>query len=198
MTSRPLRRLPAALAALALAGVLIGTAGPVQAHDQLISSTPGSGEHFTNSPAEVTLTYSEDVLTIGALVLVTDRDGVDHVSGPVELTDSTVTAPLEPALPGGSYDLKWRVVSADGHPIAGVVPFTVGDGASAQAAAVAESTPTVEPTVVAAASSSPAAPDVLRPVLLGLAGAILAVAAFLLITRRRGRPSTTTEDRPSP
>ncbi|PPF10583.1 copper resistance protein CopC [Rathayibacter sp. AY1A5] len=196
MTSRPLRRLPAALAALALAGVLIGTAGPVQAHDQLISSTPGSGEHFTNSPAEVTLTYSEDVLTIGALVLVTDRDGIDHVSGPVELTDSTVTAPLEAALPGGSYDLKWRVVSADGHPIAGVVPFTVGDGASAQAAAVAESTPTVEPTVVAAASSQ-APPDVLRPVLIGLTGAVLAVAAFLLITRRRGRPSTTAEDRTS-
>ncbi|PPG01687.1 copper resistance protein CopC [Rathayibacter sp. AY2B7] len=196
MTSRPLRRLPAALAALALAGVLIGTAGPVQAHDQLISSTPGSGEHFTNSPAEVTLTYSEDVLTIGALVLVTDMDGIDHVSGPVELTDSTVTAPLEAALPGGSYDLKWRVVSADGHPIAGVVPFTVGDGASAQAAAAAESTPTVEPTVVAAASSQ-APPDVLRPVLIGLTGAVLAVAAFLLITRRRGRPSTTTEDRTS-
>ncbi|PPF31914.1 copper resistance protein CopC [Rathayibacter sp. AY1A3] len=196
MTSRPLRRLPAALAALALAGVLIGTAGPVQAHDQLISSTPGSGEHFTNSPAEVTLTYSEDVLTIGALVLVTDVDGIDHVSGPVELTDSTVTAPLEAALPGGSYDLKWRVVSADGHPIAGVVPFTVGDGASAQASAVAESTPTVEPTVVAAASSQ-APPDVLRPVLIGLTGAVLAVAAFLLITRRRGRPSTTTEDRTS-
>ena len=196
MTSRPLRRLPAALAALALAGVLIGTAGPVQAHDQLISSTPGSGEHFTNSPAEVTLTYSEDVLTIGALVLVTDMDGIDHVSGPVELTDSTVTAPLEAALPGGSYDLKWRVVSADGHPIAGVVPFTVGDGASAQAAAAAESTPTVEPTVVAAASSQ-APPGVLRPVLIGLTGAVLAVAAFLLITRRRGRPSTTTEDRTS-
>ncbi|PPG90483.1 copper resistance protein CopC [Rathayibacter sp. AY1F3] len=196
MTSRPLRRLPAALAALALAGVLIGTAEPVQAHDQLISSTPGSGEHFTNSPAEVTLTYSEDVLTIGALVLVTDMDGIDHVSGPVELTDSTVTAPLEAALPGGSYDLKWRVVSADGHPIAGVVPFTVGDGASAQAAAAAESTPTVEPTVVAAASSQ-APPDVLRPVLIGLTGGVLAVAAFLLITRRRGRPSTTTEDRTS-
>lgn len=196
MTSRHLRRLPDALAALALAGVLLGTAGPVQAHDQLISSTPGAGEHFTNSPAEVTLTYSEDVLTIGALVLVTDMDGIDHVSGPVELADSRVTAPLEPALPSGSYDLKWRVVSADGHPISGIVPFTVGDGASSQSAALAEPTPTASPTVVAAVSTQ-AAPDVLRPALIGLAGAVLAVAVFLAFTRRRGRPSTTTGDRPS-
>src|SRR5690606_20210147 len=46
-------------------------------------------------------------------------------------------------LPGGGYSLNWRVVSADGHPISGVLGFAV-DAPAASSEAPAEA-PTTEP-----------------------------------------------------
>ncbi|NYD67784.1 copper resistance CopC family protein [Agromyces atrinae] len=191
MTKRILRRSGGALAvSLLLAAALsVGVATPAFAHDQLLDSSPAVDENLDAAPADVALTFSDDVLTIGALVLVVDDAGNDWVSGETRLDGDVVTAPLATGAPDGVYEVRWRVVSADGHPISGVIPFSIGDVAPAPVA-------TAEPSPAAADEAAPdesASDDsfaVLRPVLLGLGGAALALGvwwALARVIRRRPR-----------
>ncbi|MFD6140203.1 copper resistance protein CopC [Promicromonospora sp. NPDC060271] len=121
--SRPL------VAGLAVAVVaLFATAVPASAHDKLISSDPASGQRLAEAPAEVSLTFSADVLEMGAAVVVSDAAGTEWVSAAPAVDGPVVTAVLDAGMPDAGYEIRWRVVSSDGHPISGVVPFTVGDG----------------------------------------------------------------------
>ncbi|GAA2220177.1 hypothetical protein GCM10010413_09000 [Promicromonospora sukumoe] len=117
------------VAGLAVAVVaLFATAAPASAHDKLVSSDPASDETLQEAPETVSLRYSADVLDMGAAVVVTDGDGTDWVSDAPLIDGAVVTAALDPGLPDGGYEIRWRVVSSDGHPITGIVPFAVGDG----------------------------------------------------------------------
>ncbi|WP_165362758.1 copper resistance CopC family protein [Promicromonospora panici] len=127
--SRPL------VAGLAVAVVAtIATAAPASAHDKLISSDPASGQTLAEAPSAVSLTFSADVLDMGAAVVVSDDGGTDWVSAAPMVDGPTVTAALDPGMADTGYEIRWRVVSSDGHPISGVVPFAVGDGKPADAA----------------------------------------------------------------
>ncbi len=122
------------VAGLAVAVVaLFATAAPASAHDKLVSSDPASDETLQAAPETVSLTYSAEVLDMGAAVVVTDGDGTDWVSDAPVIDGAVVTAALDPGLPDGGYEIRWRVVSSDGHPITGIVPFAVGDGEEAGA-----------------------------------------------------------------
>ncbi len=203
------------IAGLALAVVaLFATALPAAAHDQLIDSTPAAGAQLDAAPEQVTLSYSSDLLVLGAAdstttVLVVDGAGRDWVSGPAEVAGSVVTVPLEPGMPGGDYEVRWQVVSSDGHPITGVVPFTVIGAASPEATA----TPTASPTPTETAETTPASPTptagapeasssgdddgvVVRAVLIGLGGAVAAVVVLLVVLRqvRRKRAGAPARD----
>lgn len=122
----PLRR--AATATLSL-GVLaagwLACAPASVAHDQLIASTPAAGDQFDTPPGEVVLTMSGDALEIGTTVLVSDLDG-ENYAGEVTISGPDVTVALGD-LVDGFYDVRWRIVSSDGHPVSGVIPFSVGD-----------------------------------------------------------------------
>lgn len=187
----PVRRFAAGAVLAAVA--ILATAAPATAHDQLLESDPGDGEHLDAAPSSVTMTFSGELLvldesTAGAVVLVVDAEGEDWATGEVEVRGRNVTAALRTDMPDGGYQVRWQVVSEDGHPIAGVIPFAVGD------AVPLESTQNSEPTSSAPDDSSTASDqnadetgDPIRVLLVGGAGAALAVAAFavLLILRRR-------------
>lgn len=187
----PVRRFAAGAVLAAVA--ILATAAPATAHDQLIESSPADGERLDTAPASVTMTFSGELLvldesTAGAVVLVVDAKGEDWATGDVEVRGRNVTAALLPDMPDGGYQVRWQVVSEDGHPIAGVIPFAVGD------AVPLESTGSPEPTASAPGGSSTASDQnadetggPVRVLLVGGAGAALAVAAFalLLILRRR-------------
>ncbi|CAD5139237.1 MULTISPECIES: copper resistance CopC family protein [unclassified Microbacterium] len=187
----PVRRFAAGAVLAAVA--ILATAAPATAHDQLLESDPGDGEHLDAAPSSVTMTFSGELLvldesTAGAVVLVVDAEGEDWATGEVEVRGRNVTAALRTDMPDGGYQVRWQVVSEDGHPIAGVIPFAVGD------AVPLESTQNPEPTSSAPENSSTASDqnadetgDPIRVLLVGGAGAALAVAAFtlLLILRRR-------------
>lgn len=192
-------RIRTLLAGAALAtAVVLGTALPAAAHDDLVGSTPTAGETLATPPTSVTLSFSADVLTIGALVSVVDASGTDWAGEPaIEMTD--VITPLKDGMPAGAYEIRWRVVSSDGHPISGLVPFTV------EASAVTEVVPSPTPEVTAAATSEPepeasAAPvaddaqdslwesPIARTIAIAGAGAVVALALFFgisFIRRRR-------------
>lgn len=117
-----------ALALPALIGVTLAT--PAQAHTGLVSSTPTDGELLAELPAEVTLTFTED-LGDPAYVVVTGPDGADHGDGAPVVEGAGVTQAVLETAPAGAYTLAYRVISADGHPVSGEIGFTVENGGTA-------------------------------------------------------------------
>ncbi|ORT53451.1 copper resistance CopC family protein [Frankia sp. KB5] len=114
---------------LVLLGVLTCTLTatvPASAHSQLVASDPTDNAHLDTAPSVVTLRFSDGVLTIGTAVVVVDAAGTSWAEGEPAVSGQTVTTMLRDGPPDGAYQMRWRVVSADGHPISGVTRFTVG------------------------------------------------------------------------
>ncbi len=185
-------RVIAAGMAVAVFAVLTAAA-PASAHDELVASSPAVDDVLSTAPTEVSLQFSADVLTMGTVVVIADADGVDWAASAPVIDGNSVTVPVLPDMPAAGYELRWRVVSSDGHPISGIIPFTVGDGeplvrdpapdATASGAAVEPDSPESQ-----AAQENGA----LRVVLIGAGGAILAIAALVLVRfllRRREDPA---------
>jgi copper transport protein len=117
------------LAALAL---LAGT-GDAAAHATLLSSEPHDGSPLTAPPAKVVLLFDEPVAPLAMRLL----DGGGVVSTlPARSEGSTVRVALPPTLGEGAYVFSYRVASADSHPVAGSISFTVGGAAPIARAAV--------------------------------------------------------------
>jgi len=145
MTSRwsfPVR-IAAALAAAA--GVVLLCAPAADAHSILVSSSPAAGASVAASPAEVVLEFNEPVENRFTELAVLGPDGVSHwEAGPVSVVDARVSAPVRPLGPAGTYTIRYRVTSADGHPVSGTVPFRLtvaGPGAAAPPAVAAAAHP---------------------------------------------------------
>ena len=192
----PVRRFAVGMAVAAVA--ILATAVPASAHDSLVHSTPEADERLAAAPESITLTYSGDLLVLGessqgAVVLVIDQDGRDWATGEVTVAGNTVTAAVDPGMPDAGYQVRWQVVSEDGHPISGIVPFTIGDAEPMSA--------TQAPTDADAPAYTPDASDQtagqntdetdggMRVLLVGGAGAAVAAVAFVLYRILR-RPRT--------
>lgn len=111
--------------AVLLPCLLVGAAGPAAAHATLLSTDPADQSSIEVAPKAVTLTFNEPVGR--PAVVVTAPDG-SRVSGRVSALDSKVTADLTGAAQKGTYTVAYRVVSVDGHPIAGESTFTTTTG----------------------------------------------------------------------
>ncbi|WP_354171704.1 copper resistance CopC family protein [Arthrobacter sp. UYEF36] len=147
------------LAALLLCvGASLPAAPAAVAHDQLISSSPAPDERLDKTPASIILAFSSPLLALGHEVRVVDDNAKNWVSGAAVLSRETLTQAL-PELPDGGYQVIWRVVSADGHPISGSYGFRVGNPAAAAPAASASPTASVETTAAAATGTGDGAGD---------------------------------------
>jgi methionine-rich copper-binding protein CopC len=168
---------------IALAGVAtLGLATPAFAHDVLTDSTPADGASVAVGPSEVTLTFNAPVQFGDNRLTVTGPDGQHWEKTDIATVDgnsvSTSVAPLGPA---GEYDVGYRIISADGHPVSGEVTFTLtkaGTGRPPAQTAAADGP---------RAASAPAGPPV-WPWALG-AVVLLALGLFFgLRTARMGAP----------
>lgn len=181
-----MRHTPLLSGGLVLTALLVlGISSPASAHDSLVSSSPAVGEQLATAPTQVELVFSDDVLPVGAAVLVVDAAGTDWVSGDVAIDRNTVTVPLSDGMPEAGYQVRWRVVSGDGHPISAIIPFAIGDAEPLTVTAP-------EPTDSTSSADSDTAPSeasqIWTTVAIGAAGALAAVgiyAAVLTIHRRR-------------
>lgn len=204
----PVRRIAVGLAVAAVA--VFAVAAPASAHDSLVHSTPGAEERLDAAPKNIVLTFSGELLvlgdsTLGAVVLVMDEAGRDWATGDVEVSGNTVTASVEEGMPDAGYQVRWQVVSEDGHPISGIVPFTIGDaaplaspsatgGGSASGADADDAAGAGPGTGDADADSAQDqtttdSPGIPRVLLIGAGGAALAAAAFAVYRILR-RPRT--------
>jgi copper resistance protein C len=174
-------RLATVFAALALLlAAQVAGGGPASAHDYLISTSPGDGGSVATSPARVTLTFNEAVSTRFSTVLVTGPKGGSWQSGAPDILGATVNQPLRKLGPAGPYQVTWRVVSADGHPVGGSFSFTLTTAGNG--------TPAAGPAPDAAGAPRTASSTSWLPLAGGLAvvAALLAAAAAVLSRRRSG------------
>lgn len=197
-----LRRALGTAVATALTAVALGlSAAPAGAHSALIDSTPREGQTLTTAPTTIELTYNGDVQDVGAFVALRDADDEVVAELKPRISGAVVTAQIPTTLAAGRYSVVWRVVSADGHPIQGAIPFSVEDATpTASPSASASPTPeSAEPrteTDQADASGDDDSED--APVLVIALAAVAAVAALgtaVLVARRRDSTRTdATED----
>ncbi len=139
----------AAVLVLALAA-LIGAPSLASAHSDLVSTVPEDGAVLPEAPTELVFTFTEPLMPdfVRFIALAPDGTSGDLLVTAVEGPVATVSWP-QGAVPG-TWDVQYRVVSQDGHPIDGGIVFTYG--------ADPAPSPTVEPT-----SSDPTAVPTLEP-----------------------------------
>src|SRR6185503_6202840 len=111
------------------------------AHARLVSTTPPAGAALDGAPATVTVRFDEAVESAFGALTVTNADGerVDDGRLTRPANGSGVSVALRRGLPDGAYTADYRVVSDDGHPVAGAFVFRVGSGGPSPAAALARS-----------------------------------------------------------
>jgi copper transport protein len=101
------------------------------AHASLVSTEPRDGSMIAQAPKTVRLRFNEPVTP--AVIRVIDSDGTIRNDAAVHAADETVDIALPASLPAGTQVISYRVISADGHPVAGSMMFSVGMGKSATA-----------------------------------------------------------------
>lgn len=149
-TERLLTALAAPLIGVLAALLLVlGAAPGAVAHSELVSSDPQDGASIEQMPGSVTLTFNEDIDPNFAQVVVADAQ---DVARPVTVTvdGPRVTLPVPAEVPAGRVEVRYRVVSADGHPVGGEIAFTVTNGGLTTAASsTTAASPTAAPTTAA-------------------------------------------------
>ncbi|MCJ0892055.1 copper resistance CopC family protein [Rhodococcus sp. ARC_M5] len=119
--------------ALIAATILTATAlsiAPASAHATLQSSNPAENAVLDAAPDAVTLTFNQNVQSNFATVTVVGSDQSQWAASEPVVDGSTVTVDLDGLGAAGEYTIGYRVVSADGHPITGSIPFQLTQGTS--------------------------------------------------------------------
>jgi copper resistance protein C len=177
------------VAALCTIGLALG-ASPAFAHTRLESSDPADGATLDTAPSTITLTFNESIPAEFAQITVVGPDGTNHSTGSVTGADTAVSTTV-PALGGaGRYEIGYRVVSDDGHPITGSLSFTL----TAAAVPTTVAAPT-GPAPAAPAASAPTADAAHEeanagggaPVWPWVLGAVVAVVGAVVAALRLGR-----------
>lgn len=172
----------------------LASAPAASAHDQLVSSTPATGERMSVAPSSVALKFTEPLLTLGHEIRVVDAASRNWVEGDAVLARETLTQPLAAGLPEGEYQVRWRMVSSDGHPINGSYSFLVGPGAQAGSipapGSVTGPVTSTVPDNAAAAATAPVLPGWLIAAGIGSAAGLGLHLAYLAVQRRRRNTAT--------
>ena len=180
MTSRWSFPVRVAAALAAAGGAVLFGAPAADAHSVLVSSTPAKDAAVATSPAEVALVFNEPVENQFTELAVLGPDGTSHwEAGPASVVDARVSAPLRPLGPAGVYTIRYRITSADGHPVSGSIPFrlTVAGPASSVPAAAAP---------VAAGAASPGG-DGSMPLWPWITGGAVLLGTGFAVARRLAR-----------
>ena len=161
------------------------SASPANAHTSLELSTPSDNQSIEFMPVALSASFDEDLIEIEGEVVNTleleSADGTKYVLSAATIAGPTVSASAgDGEYPAGDYLLKYRVVSADGHPVTGEIRF------STQSLTTIGSVP-AEPVATAyIAETEESSP---RNFIYIASGLLLALASALVIRKRMGNGS---------
>ena len=107
------------------------------AHATLVRVVPEDGSVLAAGPRAVRVVFDDDV-RLGSGIKAIRNGGGSVLAGKARVVRGrTLVVPLRQGLQDGDYTVLWRVVSEDGHTIAGVTAFGIGAGRQAPTAALA-------------------------------------------------------------
>src|ERR1700709_1073614 len=101
----------------------------VSAHASLVAMDPGDGSVVALAPKTVQLRFNEPV-TPAAVGLI-DAEGRVRDDAGLRTEGDSLFVTLPDNLPRGTQLISYRVISQDGHPVAGSVVFSIGVGTGA-------------------------------------------------------------------
>lgn len=114
-------------AALTLALMVITLPAGVSAHAILVRSLPAEDAVLGTPPEEIEVWFNEGVGEEYKALAVVDGQGVrvDEQDARLGFFDSSYLRVSVPPLEPGSYTVRYRVQSADGHIVSGKFDFSV-------------------------------------------------------------------------
>lgn len=177
----------AALTLLCGFALLLGTS-VASAHTRLLGSDPADGTSLDAGPSRVALEFNETMQAGFSTITVVGPDGTQFQTGEVTADGGTVAIGVGPLGAAGRYEIGYRVISEDGHPVTGSVAFTLTADGPAAAAPAAPSTSS-QAAAAPAPAAAPAAPaeDGGMPVWPWVVGAVVLVGVGVGAALRLGR-----------
>lgn len=95
-------------------------------HATLLRSTPAADARLTTPPRSIRLVFSEAVVAELSRIVVTGSAGVAQtLRVTLDPRDNHVLFGEMGSLAAGKHTVAWRIVSADGHPVAGNYSFSL-------------------------------------------------------------------------
>ncbi|MBW0137175.1 copper resistance CopC family protein [Pseudonocardia abyssalis] len=166
--------------------LLLGT-GVASAHTRLIGSDPADGTTLDAGPARVSLEFNETMQADFSTITVVGPDGTQFQTGEVTADGGAVGIGVSPLGAAGVYEIGYRVISEDGHPVTGSVAFTLTTDGPAVAAAPTSATPGAATPAPAAAAPAVAVDEGGTPVWPWIVGAVVLVGGGVGAALRFGR-----------
>ena len=108
----------------------------VSAHASLVAAEPADGSVLATAPKTLQLRFNEPVTP--SVISLIDASGKTRDDVAVRAVDQTITMTLPETLPHGTQVVSYRIISADGHPVAGSLVFSIGEVTGAAAAPAAD------------------------------------------------------------
>jgi len=106
-----------------LFAMLLGAVGSAAGHSELRRSVPAASAVLEQPPDRIELYFNERV-QLTALRL--HRVGGEEIALPRRSIRQTTSEMIAlPPLAPGEYRAEWRIISADGHPAGGAIPFRI-------------------------------------------------------------------------
>ena len=162
-----------------LVSLLVGPGAT--AHDDVIDQIPAPGSQVDAGLVDIKLDFSNELLDLGsgAEILVTGPDGSPAAATCAALNGTLASAQTD-LDQAGTYNVAWRVVSSDGHPIEGSYNFELLNTSGYVASA------NIEPCLIATSAPAPQEPANYW-LLFGSLG-LAAAGLFLFLRPRKPRP----------
>jgi methionine-rich copper-binding protein CopC len=104
--------------------IALANSGAALAHAELHHASPEAGSAVSESPHEVTLTFTDTLEAAFSSADVTDSRGARVDEGKSRVNGNTIRISLKTLSPG-SYRVHWRAVSVDTHKAEGSFTFSV-------------------------------------------------------------------------
>ncbi|MFD2912140.1 copper resistance CopC family protein [Jeotgalibacillus terrae] len=146
------------------------------AHTYLSSSTPEDGQVLTQPVEEIVLQFETEVEELSTMSLYRNDELVEI---DVRLTDhNQLIGDIPEELVNGDYVADWSIIGEDGHPIEGVISFSIK---------ARENTDTnrTEYQNIESAESQEDVPESVVPIILTTLFALITIAGIWLLFRTR-------------
>ncbi|MFC3883875.1 copper resistance CopC/CopD family protein [Bacillus songklensis] len=99
------------------------------AHAYIVKSTPGENQTLSEPPSVVRIQFNEFIQPGFYSLAVMDASGnrVDLNNARINKENHAILeAGIKDNLPNGTYSMQWKIISSDGHPVQGMIPFSIG------------------------------------------------------------------------